>query len=713
MSVDPVSKDFVEASDDVDPEPAPIEITIQAIQSRPLPQVPGPAPAAGTWWYCPCVKLGTRRTGLRFYGASATFSIYRPRVEERDHSLMQIAIINDEIVRQTVEAGWRRAPGQANGKGEAQLFVYFTTNNYASSGPGLGGYDTVLTSTGAAAPLGTSWVPASGNPSPQPGDRLPYSQLDIARKEELQLKWQLSAGQWNLIVGGRWIGGYPAALFSASSSNPARTLADHANQVWFYGEVYDSNVPDPRTTTSEMGSGKFPESGRGKSAYIRNMEYQRHPTPTTVMTKFDGSARRNRSFFDPRRYDMKELFTGGIPSWGSYVLLGGPGRRPHDWVNWDTVGNGNKVESATFQQGGPITALSRKPDVIDLFMVGSNGKVYTSWWTTFGRWSGFDDKWMAIGGLNFPVTSKVTAVARKSEILDLFIVGSDGRVYTNWWTLEGGWNFSGDWQALGGSFPTTAQVVAVHRSPNNLDLFVCDGSGQVQTTAWEDGVRNWPAPTDNWDSISQLDTFPAAAKVSAVARGKDHLEVFVCASDGQVAWATWSSTTPWSGFSGPWARLGQGAGNFPLASSVAAISRTVEKDIVDLFVVGNDGHVYTSWWTRTGGWLTPGQPWEDIGGSSSFSPGYDLAALARKPDIIDLFICGTDGQVYTSWWTRGNAWSGIGNNWRKLGGSFALPQVPGAPLVAAQVDAVARTQANLSIFAADSTGRIGTTFWAG
>ena len=53
-----------------------------------------------------------------------------------------------------------------------------------------------------------------------------------------------------------------------------------------------------------------------------------------------------------------------------------------------------------------------------------------------------------------------------------------------------------------------------------------------------------------------------------------------------------------------------------------------------------------------------------------FPPGAPVTAISKSPNSIDLFITGNDGKVYTSWWYAGSDWSGINNNWRPIGGLF-------------------------------------------
>src|SRR5438132_1170927 len=77
---------------------------------------------------------------------------------------------------------------------------------------------------------------------------------------------------------------------------------------------------------------------------------------------------------------------------------------------------------------GGQAAVSRAPDQLDVFRVGADGRVTTSWWHAGNNWA----SWRPIGGF-FPPGAPVSAVARTGNNLDLFVVGNDGRVYTSWW----------------------------------------------------------------------------------------------------------------------------------------------------------------------------------------------------------------------------------------------------------------------------------------
>jgi hypothetical protein len=86
----------------------------------------------------------------------------------------------------------------------------------------------------------------------------------------------------------------------------------------------------------------------------------------------------------------------------------------------------------------------------------------------------------------------------------------------------------------------------------------------------------------------------------------------------------------------------------------------------DLFITGNDGHVYWQLGAEGGEWTGVHNNWTDIGGI--FPPGAPVAATTRNPDQFDLFITGNNGIIYTSSWYQGSDWSGKGNKWGPIGG---------------------------------------------
>jgi Papain-like cysteine protease AvrRpt2 len=253
-----------------------------------------------------------------------------------------------------------------------------------------------------------------------------------------------------------------------------------------------------------------------------------------------------------------------------------------------------------------VDAVSRNSDQLDLFYIDSTGRVISSWWHQGTFWS----ELFSVGGF-FPPGAAVTAVARMDNHLDLFVTGNDGRVYTSWWHQGQPWSGINDnWRPIGGFFPPGAPVAAVARTPNNLDLFITGNDGRVYTSWWFQGV-DWSGINDNWRPIGGF--FPPAAPLGAVARTPTNL---------------------------------------------------------DLFITGNDGRVYTSWWFQGVDWSGINDNWRPIGGF--FPAAAPVAAVSRKPDHLDLFVNGNDNRAYTSWWVNGSDWSGIKDNWMLIPLSWLL-----------------------------------------
>ena len=203
---------------------------------------------------------------------------------------------------------------------------------------------------------------------------------------------------------------------------------------------------------------------------------------------------------------------------------------------------------------------------------------------------------------------------------------------------------------------TSRFVSAAARQHGSLDLFTAANDGVVHTAWWNAGA-DWPAIDIGWRPIGGF--FPKGAPVSAVARTPGNLDLFVTGNDGVVYTSWWSQGHDWSGVGNRWRPIG---GVFPAGAPVSAVARTPGN--LDLFVTGNDGVVYTSWWSHGHDWSGVNNTWRNIGGV--FPAANPVAAVARGPGNLDLFVVGHDGRVYTSWWSAGHDWSGLGNNWRSL-----------------------------------------------
>ncbi|MBX3577043.1 MAG: hypothetical protein KF723_07525 [Rhizobiaceae bacterium] len=275
----------------------------------------------------------------------------------------------------------------------------------------------------------------------------------------------------------------------------------------------------------------------------------------------------------------------------AFVLTALPASAQSDWAAFRDIGG-------VFGPGAPIAAISRGSNRIDLFVTGMNGHVYTSTYIEGRDWTGIGHKWTDIGGV-FPAGAPLAALSRTPNRLDVFVTGHNGNVYTSSYSDGGQWTGFGDkWTDIGGVFQPAAPVTAISRNPNQIDLFITGLNGDVYTSYSVHGG-------------------------------------------------------PWSGAGNKWIDIG---GVFPNAAKISAVSRNPNR--LDLFVTGHNGDVYTSWYNDGGSWSGLGNRWKSVGGS--FPAGAPNAALSRKPNQLDVFITGHDGVVYTSWSIDGAGGGGGG-----------------------------------------------------
>jgi hypothetical protein len=191
-------------------------------------------------------------------------------------------------------------------------------------------------------------------------------------------------------------------------------------------------------------------------------------------------------------------------------------------------------------------------------------------------------------------TGGVSAVARRRDILDVFVFGQNGELFTTWWVESTGWATGA--LAINGAVPANAMSGA-----------------------------------------------------AAVARDPDSLDIVFVGSDSRLYAVPWAAST----WGVPVAIGGSGAPPASVVAGPAIVSR--QPDILDVFWIGQDARLYTTWWTTQGGW-SPG--FIQLGSSTLvLSTVATPAVVARQADIIDVFVADTNGQVNTIWWTGGGGWA--------------------------------------------------------
>ena len=397
------------------------------------------------------------------------------------------------------------------------------------------------------------------------------------------------------------------------------------------------------------------------------------------------------------------------------------------WVGWDgaigstwydTVQGQNWGDHQPFAISPPaaagakshLAAVARTPDHMDVFWIGPDGGIGSTWYDSAAG-SGWGDH------QPFPVASPGAALGPGSPLgtasgfglgrnpnqLDLFWIRPDGAIGSTWWNSAAGQSW-GDHQPFTVAAPGAAvpggRVASVGRTPNHMDVFWVGPDGAIASTWWD------AAPGCNWGDHQAFPiTKPGAARagspVAAVSRTPNHLDVFWIGPDGAIA-STWWDSAPKCGWGDhlPFPITPPGAAGD--GSGLSSVSRSPYQ--VDVFWVGKDGAIGSTWWNTA-----PGQSWGDhqpfaAAPPGSAAPGSAVASAGRTPNHLDVFWVGPDGAIASTWWD-----AAPGCNW---GDHHPFPiSQPGAARAGSGVEAVGRTFNHLDVFWIGPDGAIGSTWW--
>ena len=379
---------------------------------------------------------------------------------------------------------------------------------------------------------------------------------------------------------------------------------------------------------------------------------------------------------------------------------------------------------AKFSTATPPVALARDAEHQDLFVMGTDGRVWTTYWSLGDQgwhpWFPVTDRPEDPNHAKFSTATPPVALARDAEHQDLFVMGTDGRVWTTYWSLgDQGWH---PWFPVTdrpedpnhAKFSTATPPVALARDAEHQDLFVMGTDGRVWTTYWSLGDQGWHP----WFPVTDRPEDPNHAKFStatppvALARDAEHQDLFVMGTDGRVWTTYWSlGDQGWH----PWFPVTDrpedpNHAKFSTATPPVALARDAEHQ--DLFVTGTDGRVWTTYWSLGDqGW----HPWFPVTdrpedpNHAKFSTATPPVALARDAEHQDLFVMGTDGRVWTTYWSLGD------QGWHPW---FPITDDPSQPTIATfstgtAPAALARDPQHQDVFVMGTDERVWTSYWAG
>ncbi|MFB6838346.1 hypothetical protein [Streptomyces sp. NPDC056361] len=288
-------------------------------------------------------------------------------------------------------------------------------------------------------------------------------------------------------------------------------------------------------------------------------------------------------------------------------------------------------EDVRFLPRTPVSVVSRHAGQLDVFAVGEDGRVRSQWWNHMWH------EYISLGTQVFPDGTAVSAVTRSTDYLDVFAVDGDGVLRTAWWNADDDWDTR--WLPVAGGkvFPALTPVTTLSRNSDLMDVWLVDGDGTLNGVWWNGQWKDWytlPGPK-----------FPHRAPITSVSRNDDTMEVWGVDEHGAVWGIGWNGAWDPSN----WTRIG--TKTFPPGTRIAAASR--DSDKMEIWAVDERGEVWGAWWDR--GW----HDWYTIPGMT-FPPGTPLTGTSRRDGShLELFGVGGDGRVYSAYFD--------GDNWNHPG----------------------------------------------
>ncbi len=220
------------------------------------------------------------------------------------------------------------------------------------------------------------------------------------------------------------------------------------------------------------------------------------------------------------------------------------GKGVPQWMAWsDGSGVWSKPGTISTQSLAPpnanITVAARQPGNLDVFFIGNDGGIWSSYWQEgASSWTTFELPGTAGLGAK---GGGIAAVARTANNLDVFFVGYNGALWTSYWSAA-----TGSWVTRNASEyqPNLAipgaHVTATARTVNNLDVFFIGKDGGLYSTYWFNGAPDYVTfEVPGTSGLAQ-----SGASLSAVSRQPLQLDV-AFAGGGKMYVSSWSNG-PWS-----------------------------------------------------------------------------------------------------------------------------------------------------------------------
>ena len=361
---------------------------------------------------------------------------------------------------------------------------------------------------------------------------------------------------------------------------------------------------------------------------------------------------------------------------------------------WELVFRIVHHERMAFAPTSRLAAVSRASDLMELWAVDNAGLLRGNWF--WGRWHG----WYKLPGpVAFPAGANLAAVSRNSDHMEVWGVAQDGQVWGIWYENPK-WR---DWYPLeGAAFPPGSPVAAVSRHPDRMEVWAIDTNGQVRSKHFDEGWH----PEGGWHTLNGVKFLPGAHLVAA-SRNENHMQIWVVGNPRTepVIHSNEFDGTSWLG----WDKLDgvQFTPNTRLAAVVLTPEiifeqgklPTVDPDPdMHLLAVDENQHVRDFWHEGVNerGWYQAG--------TEFFATGTAIAAVSRREGVFEAWSITNDGTK------RGDAHGPDWQGWYPLDERQGNPPTNVTNPLFGDVAAVTMDAYHMEVWIVGSNGVMGNSF---
>ena len=321
-----------------------------------------------------------------------------------------------------------------------------------------------------------------------------------------------------------------------------------------------------------------------------------------------------------------------------------------------------------------IAAVSRIPNSMELWWVGSAGSVEGAFWYDGGQWG----RYQLAGAGSAAAASGIAAVSRVPNSMELWWIGREGSIEAAFWYEGGAWT---RYQlAPAGSADPGSGIAAVSRVPNSMELWWTGPNGSVEAAFWYEGAT-WARY-----QLAPAGSAGRGTELAVVSRIPNSMELWWTGPGGSVEAAFWYEGAAWARY-----QLAP-QGSAAVGGGIAAVSRIPNS--MELWYTGPAGSVEAAFWYEGGQWTR-----YQVAGAGSALPASGIAAVSRKPETMELWFAGADQSVQGAFWYDGGQWTRY---------QLEAPQQGGNPFAVA---AVSRVPGSMELWWSGSGGSVRDSFF--